>query len=71
MGRVAMQPVYSVNCCRVHRGRTSRKGTHTMGNSLKRAARANGLLANGLRRSVRLANGLMASGAVTWLVHLF
>lgn len=45
-----------------------------MGNSLKRgasAARANGLLANGLRRTQRLANGLLATGAVSWVISLF
>lgn len=44
-----------------------------MANGLKRAngLRANGLLANGLKRSVKLANGLLATGAVSWIIHLF
>lgn len=50
------------------------KGGVCMGNSLKRTVRpsgANGLLATAVKHSVRLANGLMATGAISFLVSLF
>lgn len=44
-----------------------------MGNSLRKGARANGLLANGLSRRniVRLGNSLLATGVVQFVINLF
>lgn len=42
-----------------------------MGNSLLVRRNANGLLANSVKRAKRLANGLLATGAVSWVISLF
>lgn len=44
-----------------------------MGNGLKARKLANVLRGNGLlvSKSRKLGNGLLASGAVSWLIHLF
>lgn len=41
-----------------------------MGNSLTNGL-ANSVLANSVKRATRLVNGLLATGAVSWLVSLF